>query len=79
MTPMQANGIVDAHVHVYPAQVAADPAAWGRDRGEPGWTACVAPPGRRSIQGWADPGALIADMDEAGVAACCLLYTSRCV
>jgi len=73
MTPMQANGIVDAHVHVYPAQVAADPAAWGRDRGEPGWTACVAPPGRRSIQGWADPGALIADMDEAGVAACVML------
>lgn len=67
------TGIVDAHVHAYPAEVAADPAGWGAAHGEPGWTACVAPAGRRSIQGWADSEAMIADMDEAGVATCVLL------
>lgn len=67
------TGIVDAHVHAYPAEVAADPAGWGAAHGEPGWTACVAPAGRRSIQGWADSDAMIADMDEAGVETCVLL------
>ncbi|MGA2016741.1 MAG: amidohydrolase family protein [Opitutaceae bacterium] len=70
MAPAAETGIVDAHIHLYPAEVAADPAAWGRARGEPGWTRCVAPSGGSSIQGWADPDALIADMDEAGVGAC---------
>jgi len=70
---MTQRGIVDAHIHMYAAQVAADPAAWARAHGEPGWGACVAPAGRRSIQGWADPEALIADMDEAGVEACVML------
>jgi uncharacterized protein len=70
---MPETGIVDAHIHMYPAEVAADPTAWGRAHGEPGWTACVAPVGRRSIQGWADPDTLIADMDEAGVDACVML------
>lgn len=70
---MPRSGIVDAHVHAYPAEVAADPAGWGRARGEPGWTDCVAPAGRRSLQGWADPDALVADMDEAGVDACVML------
>jgi len=70
---MPETGIVDAHIHMYPAEVAADPAGWGRAHGEPGWTALVAPAGRRSIQGWADPDALIADMDEAGVEACVML------
>ncbi|HMD60083.1 MAG TPA: amidohydrolase family protein, partial [Opitutaceae bacterium] len=73
MTPAAEPGIIDAHVHVYPSEVASDPAAWGGARGEPGWTACVAPAGRRSVQGWADPDALIADMDEAGVGACVML------
>jgi predicted TIM-barrel fold metal-dependent hydrolase len=70
---MPETGIVDAHVHAYPAEVAADPAGWGRAHGEAGWTACVAPAGRRSLQGWADSGAMIAGMDEAGVGACVLL------
>jgi len=73
MTSLPATGIVDAHIHMYPSEVALDPAGWGRARGEPGWTACVAPAGRPSIQGWADPDALIADMDEAGVDACVML------
>jgi uncharacterized protein len=67
------SGVIDAHVHMYPAAVAGDPSAWGTSRGEPSWTQCVAPRGRRSIQGWADPDALIADMDEAGIAACVML------
>jgi predicted TIM-barrel fold metal-dependent hydrolase len=70
---MALNGIVDAHVHMYAAEVAAAPAAWGREHGEPAWTECVAPEGRRSIQGWSDPDALVADMDLAGVDACVML------
>src|SRR5579863_4456960 len=65
--------VIDAHVHLYPAEVAAEPAAWARAQGEPGWAACVAPAGRRSIQGWADPEAALADMDEAGIDACLML------
>jgi predicted TIM-barrel fold metal-dependent hydrolase len=68
-----AAGVVDAHIHLYPHEVAANPAAWGDAHGEPAWTACVAPRGRRSIQGWSDPEALVADMDEAGVEACVML------
>jgi uncharacterized protein len=67
------TGIFDAHVHVYPASVAEDPAGWGLARREPGWVACVAPEGRRSIQGWADPEEMIAHMDEAGVDSCLML------
>lgn len=70
---MRAPGVVDAHIHMYPPEVAENPAAWGEAHGEPAWTACVAPPGRRSIQGWSDPETLIADMDEAGVGACVML------
>jgi predicted TIM-barrel fold metal-dependent hydrolase len=64
------TGTVDAHVHAYPAEIAASPAAWGRARGEGGWVARVAPEGKRSLQGWADPDAMIAHMDAAGVDAC---------
>jgi uncharacterized protein len=67
------SAIIDAHVHAYPASVAADPAAWGLARKEPGWVACVAPEGKRSLQGWSDPGAMIAHMDEAGVHSCVML------
>jgi predicted TIM-barrel fold metal-dependent hydrolase len=70
---MAESGIVDVHIHMYGAEVIAAPAAWGRAHGEPGWTQCVAPVGRRSIQGWADPDTLIAHMDGAGVDACVML------
>ena len=66
------SDILDAHVHLYAPEAAADPAGWGNSRGEPGWVACVAPSGRRSIQGWSTPEALIARMDEAGVSGCVL-------
>src|ERR1700749_802666 len=45
--------IVDSHVHFYPKEVSADPVKWGTEHGEPWWTSCVAPVGRRSVQGWA--------------------------
>jgi predicted TIM-barrel fold metal-dependent hydrolase len=70
---MKDSGIVDAHVHVYPADVAAGPADWGRARAEEAWARCVAPEGRRSLQGWADPDAVVARMDEAGVETCVML------
>ncbi|HEY4989182.1 MAG TPA: amidohydrolase family protein [Opitutaceae bacterium] len=70
---MTGSGIVDAHVHLYPAEAAASPASWGLAHGESGWVRCVAPEGRRSIQGWSDPDKLVAHMDEAGVEAAVLL------
>ena len=70
---MPKGGIVDAHIHAYPPEVAADPAGWGRAHGERGWTECTAPAGRRSLQGWADTDRLIADMDSAGVESCVML------
>jgi uncharacterized protein len=70
---MGLSGVIDVHVHGYLPEVAADPAAWARARGEDGWLACVLPVGRRSIQGWASVERTIADMDAAGVAAAVLL------
>jgi predicted TIM-barrel fold metal-dependent hydrolase len=71
--PAPGTGFVDAHIHMYPAEVAAAPGAWGRAHGEEAWAQCVAPEGRRSLQGWADPGKLIADMDEVGIETCVML------
>jgi predicted TIM-barrel fold metal-dependent hydrolase len=70
---MLQGGIIDAHVHAYPPEVAADPAGWALAQGEPGWSGCVAPKGRRSVQGWADTARMVADMDAAGVGCCVML------
>lgn len=59
--------ILDAHLHLYAPEVAADPVGWAATRGETWWSACVAPPGRRSLQGWATVDRLLRDMDRAGV------------
>lgn len=59
--------IIDAHIHAYPPELFADPAAWGAARGERWWTACVAPAKGRSLQGWASVDRLLRDMDAAGV------------
>jgi predicted TIM-barrel fold metal-dependent hydrolase len=67
------SGVIDAHIHMFPPEAAANPSAWGEANAEPQWTACVAPRGRRSIQGWATPGGLISDMDQAGVEKCVML------
>jgi predicted TIM-barrel fold metal-dependent hydrolase len=65
--------IVDSHIHFYPEEVSADPVKWGTEQREPWWASCVAPAGRRSIQGWATSAVLLRDMDRAGVEKCVLL------
>jgi len=71
---MPRTGVVDAHVHLYPAEVAADPAGWAARMGEPLWGELVTPqPGRRVQQGWADVDRLLRDMDAAGVERAVLL------
>jgi uncharacterized protein len=65
--------IVDSHIHFYPEEVSADPVKWGTEHREPWWIDCVAPPGRRSIQGWASAATLLRDMDRAGIEKCVLL------
>jgi predicted TIM-barrel fold metal-dependent hydrolase len=59
--------VVDAHIHAYPPAVFADPVRWGAEQREAWWTRCVAPPGRRSLQGWSTIDQLLRDMDAAGV------------
>jgi uncharacterized protein len=73
MNASSESGVVDAHVHMFLPGVSSDPAAWGAAQGEPAWTECVAPKGRRSIQGWATPENLLSDMDKAGVEMCVML------
>lgn len=71
---MAGTGIIDAHVHLYPSEVSADPARWAAHRHEPLWAALVTPqPGRRVQQGWADADRLLRDMDAAGVERAVLL------
>lgn len=60
--------IIDSHIHMYPPNVWANPAKWARQMDEPYWEALVVDtPTRKSIQGWATVGQLIADMDAAGI------------
>jgi len=65
--------IIDSHIHFYPEEVSADPVKWGTEHREFWWTNCVAPTGRRSIQGWATSGVLLRDMDRAGIEKAVLL------
>jgi hypothetical protein len=68
------SGITDAHVHLYPAEIAADPAGWGARMREPVWSALVAPQAERRVrQGWADGDRLLLDMDAAGIERAILL------
>ncbi len=61
--------IIDCHVHLYPDEAIADPAAWAAARGEARWAAMVGPrgDGGASLQGWANEDRLLRDMDAAGV------------
>lgn len=62
------GGIIDAHAHLYPPEMAADPRGWAQRNGEEGWADVVGPTGGRpSLQRWPTPGRLLRDMDEAGV------------
>ena len=58
------SGIIDSHVHRYPPEVIADPAAWANAHNEPYWAKLVAPDG---LQGWADKDRMLRDMDAAGI------------
>lgn len=55
--------LCDAHVHCYPSEVIADPAAFADRQGEAHWGRLV----REGPQGWADPEALLRAMDAAGI------------
>lgn len=64
---MPAFPVIDCHTHAYPAEVVAAPRAWAEAHDELHWGELVAPAGGRSIQGWSDPGLMLAAMDAAGV------------
>jgi predicted TIM-barrel fold metal-dependent hydrolase len=59
--------VIDSHTHFFPSEIACDPVAWARDRGEAHWLQLMAPEGKHSLQSWPSLDRFIADMDEAGV------------
>lgn len=67
--------IIDAHVHLYPAEVDADPAAWAKARGERHWAVLCTRKRRdgRPVQTLPTIEQLLAAMDAAGVARAVLL------
>lgn len=60
---------IDGHVHLYPAEANADPAAWAADRGEPAWARLVTRVRRdgSAVQGFPSVDELLREMDRAGV------------
>lgn len=67
--------IIDAHVHLYPPEVNADPVNWARGAGESHWgTLCTRRRNDgRAVQGFPSVEELLRDMDEAGIAEAVLL------
>lgn len=67
--------IIDAHVHLYPAEVDLDPAAWADARGERHWAVLCTRKRRdgRPVQTLPTVAQLLAAMDAAGVARAVLL------
>ncbi len=67
--------IIDAHVHLYPAEVNRAPAAWAEAQGERHWaTLCTrVRKNGRPVQGFPDVDGLLRAMDEAGVERAVLL------
>ena len=62
-------GLIDAHVHLYPAAVDRDPAGWAEARGERHW-AVLCTRRRRSgqpVQTLPTPAMLLAVMDAAAI------------
>lgn len=57
----------DSHIHLFTEEMSTTPENWADVRKEPIWKACVAPPGRPSIQGWSTVDQLLKDMDHAEV------------
>ena len=56
---------IDAHIHFTPPELKARLAQFAEE--EPYWGLLLNPPNGKSIQGWADPERMIADMDAAGI------------
>ena len=56
---------IDAHIHFTPPELKARLAQFAEE--EPYWGLLLSPPNGKSIQGWADPERMIADMDAAGI------------
>jgi len=68
------EGVIDAHVHLYPPEVNADPVGWADRQGERLWREMVEErPDRRVRQGFVSVDRLLRDMDAAGVAHVILL------
>ncbi|TVR50347.1 MAG: amidohydrolase [Puniceicoccaceae bacterium] len=66
--PRHPIGWVDAHVHLYPPEVARDPARWAEAWGERHWAGQVLDrPGRRSRQAFPDLDGLLREMDRLGI------------
>lgn len=67
--------IIDAHVHLYPAEVDRDPAAWAEAQGERHWAVLCTRKRRdgRPVQTLPTATQLLAAMDAAGVARAVLL------
>ncbi len=61
--------IIDAHVHLYPAEVGRDPGRWAEARGEPHWAELCTRRRRdgRPVQTFPDADQLLRDMDAARV------------
>ena len=61
--------LIDAHVHLYPPEVAPDPAGWAAAHGEAHWAALCTRRRRdgRPVQTFPDVDGLLRDMDGAGV------------
>ena len=65
--------VIDCHVHRYPPDVFANPAAFANPRGEKHWQNLVTPENGPAIQGWSDREKMLADMDCGGLEKAVLL------
>lgn len=67
--------VIDAHVHLYPAEVDRDPAGWAEKQGERHWAVLCTRRRRdgRPVQSLPTVEALLAAMDAAGIARAVLL------
>ena len=66
---------IDAHVHLYPPEVGAAPAAWAAHQGEKHWATLTTRVRRdgQPVQGFPNVDQLLRDMDAAGVTKAVLL------
>ncbi|ACB76859.1 amidohydrolase family protein [Opitutus terrae] len=67
--------IIDAHVHLYPAEANRDPAGWARAQGEPDWAGLCTRRRKNggAVQSFPSTDELLREMDRAGVARAVLL------